>query len=75
MPALHCKALFFVGVGFRMGPKKKKRLQASGEVKEARVIGVTYLGGKMFARVPSVLWSDALGHEIVPLSTLASPQA
>lgn len=28
----------------------------------------------MFARVPSVLFSDALGHEIVPLSTLASPK-
>jgi len=26
----------------------------------------------MFARVPSVLSSDALGHEIVPFSTLAS---
>lgn len=59
-----------------MGPtkKKEKRLQASNEVKEARVIAVTYLGGKMFACVPSVLLSDALGHEIVPLSTLASPK-
>lgn len=50
----------------------KQSSQASGKVKEARVIAVTYLGGKMFARVPSVLFSDALGHEIVPLSTLAS---
>lgn len=49
-------------------------MQASGKVKEARVIAVTYLGGKMFARVPSVLFCDALGHEIVPLSTLASPK-
>ena len=52
----------------------KQSLQASGKVKEARVIAVTYLGGKMFVRVPSVLFSDALGHEIVPLSTLASPK-
>lgn len=52
----------------------KQSSQASGKVKEARVIAVTYLGGKMFARVPSVLFSDALGHEIVPLSTLASPK-
>lgn len=46
-----------------------KSSQASGKVKEARVIAVTYLGGKMFAHVPSVLLSDALGHEIVPLYT------
>lgn len=52
----------------------KQSLQGSDKVKEARVIAVTYLGGKMFARVPSVLFSDALGHEIVPLSTLASPK-
>lgn len=52
----------------------KQSSQASGKVKEARVIAVTYLGGKMFARVSSVLFSDSLGHEIVPLSTLASPK-
>lgn len=52
--------------------RKKKSFQASGKVKKARVIAVTYLGGKMFAHVPSVLLSDALGHEIVPLSMLAS---
>lgn len=52
----------------------KQSLQASGKVKEARVIAVTYLGGKMFALVPCVLFSDALGHEIVPLFTLASPK-
>lgn len=28
----------------------------------------------MFARVHSVLLTDAFGHEIVPLSTLASPK-
>lgn len=52
----------------------KQSLHASGKVKEARVIAVTYLGGKMFALVPCVLFSDALGHEIVPLFTLASPK-
>lgn len=60
--------------GSTRGWDLKQSLQASGEVKEARVIAVTYLGGKMFAHVPSVLFSDALGHEIVPLSTLASPK-
>lgn len=37
-------------------------------------MAATYLSGKMFAHAASVRFSDALAHEIVPLSTLASPK-